>query len=80
MEITEIYHVYGCNDDGRDLLDSEFIDFKCACKYAVAKYGRIHYNLPKVVKYTYSYDPKHNTVSERMEVIKPEQIYYMNKI
>ncbi len=80
MEITEIYHVYGCNDDGRDLLDSEFIDFKCACKYAVAKYGRIHYNLPKVVKCTYSYDPKHNTVSESREVIKPEQIYYMNKI
>lgn len=79
MEITEIYHVYGCNDEGREWLDSEFRDFKCACKYAVANYGKISYNLPRVVKYIYSYDPEHKTVSENTEVIEPGQIYYMNK-
>ena len=80
MEHTIIYKVYGCNEEGRSWLDAEFLDFKYACQYAVAQYGKIHYNLPKVVKYEYIYDPAAKTVQEKSEEIEPAQIYYMNKI
>ena len=80
MEHTIIYKVYGCNEEGKPYLDAEFLDFKYACQYAVAQYGKIHYNLPKVVKYDYLYDPVAKTVQEKFEEIEPAQIYYMNKI
>ena len=80
MEYTTIYKVYGCNEEGRAWLDSEFFNFKSACQYAVSQYGKIHYNMPEVVKYTYAYDPKTKSVEEKREEISVEYIYYMNKI
>lgn len=80
MEYTTIYKVYGCNEEGKPILYAEFLDLKLACKYAVAKQGKIHYGLPEVEKYTYAYNPKTHNVDTTYEMIKPEQIYYMNKI
>lgn len=80
MEYTTIYKVYGCNEEGRRFLDAEFLNFKSACRYAAAQYGKIHYNMPEVEKYTYCYDSETNSVEERFEEISTEQIYYMNKI
>lgn len=80
MEYTTIYKVYGCNDEGRRWLDSEFFSFKSACQYAAAQYGKIHSNMPEVVKYIYCYDPETKSVEEKQEEIPEAQIYYMNKI
>ena len=80
MEYTTIYKVYGCDTGGSPVLYAVFSDLKPACKYAVANYGKLHYNLPEIEKQTYCYDPEHQTVSVKAETIKPEQIHYMNKI
>lgn len=80
MEYTTVYKVYGCNEEGKPILYAEFLDFKHACKYAVANQGKIHYGLPKIEKYTYKYNPKTHTVDTEYEAISIAQIYYMNKI
>jgi hypothetical protein len=80
MEYTTIYKVYGCNEDGKPILWAEFLDLRPACKYAVAKQGKIHYGLPEVEKHTYCYDPDVQAVSHVSETISPAQIHYMNKI
>ncbi len=80
MEYTTIYKVYGCDTGREPILYAEFLDLKSACKYAVAQYGKIHYNLPEVEKHTYFYNPEIHDVVHTMETIKPEQIHYMNKI
>ena len=40
--VTTIYKVYGCNEEGKPILNSEFWDFREACHYAVAQHGKIH--------------------------------------
>lgn len=80
MEYTTVYKVYGCNEEGKPILYAEFLNFKYACKYAVANQGKIHYGLPEVKKYTYKYNPKSHTVDTEYETISTAQIYYMNKI
>lgn len=80
METTVIYKVYGCNTSGESILYAEFLNFKLACQYAVANYGKIHYNLPEIEKLTYQYRSETKTVTSSREVIEPAQIYYMNKV
>lgn len=81
MTITEVYKVYGCDEEGRPILYAEFFDFKLACQYAYAQYGKIHYNLPDIEKHTYCYDEKKKELIEsRKETVEPDFIRYMNKI
>ena len=80
MEHTTIYKVYGCDTSGTPILYAEFLDFKTACKYAVAQHGKIHYNLPEVDEHIYTYNPETNEVTSEVNHIASAQIYYMNKI
>ena len=73
MVIT-IYKVYGCDTGGYPVLRGEFLDPKLACSYAVANYGKIHYNLPWIEKHTYCYDPEKQMVEDTMDYLKPEEI------
>ena len=80
MEYTTVYEVWGCDTGTYPRMDALFIDLKTACKYAVANEGKIHYNMPDVVKKTYVYDTVKQVVSIESEKITLEQIYYMNNI
>ena len=80
MEYTTVYEVWGCDTGTYPRMDALFIDLKTACKYAVANEGKIHYNMPDVVKKTYVYDTVKQVVSIENEKITLEQIYYMNNI
>ena len=80
MEYTTVYEVWGCDTGAFPRMDALFIDLKTACKFAVANEGKIHYGLPEVVEKTYIYNPKRQTVNTTSERIKPEQIYFMNRI
>ena len=79
MSITTIYKVYGCTDDGSQIEKAIFTDLVEACYYAVANYGKIHYNLPEIEEQTYYYIPENHTVSVKAEIIEPAQIYYVTK-
>ena len=80
IQYTTVYEVWGCDTGACPRMDALFIDLKTACKFAVANKGKIGYGLPDVVKKTYSYNPKQQTVDIVSERIPTEQIYYMNKI
>ena len=80
MEYTTIYKVYGCDTGGNPILYAEFLNLRLACQYAVANYGKIHYNLPEVYKDTYQYNEETKTVIVDCEAIEPAQIHYMNKV
>ena len=80
IETTVVYKVYGCNDEGKPILWAEFLDLRPACRYAVANYGKIHYNLPEVEQVKYVYDPDFQVVASTTLTIVPAQIHYMNKI
>lgn len=78
--VTTIYKVYGCDTEGCRILKAEFLDEALACKYAVNNEGKIHYYLPPVEKYTYTYDQSVGKVEVTRETIEPAKIYYMSKI
>ena len=80
MSFTTIYKVYGCTNDGSLIEKAVFTDLREACQYAVANYGKIHYNLPEIEKQTYCYDPENQTVSVNAETLEPAQIHYMTKV
>lgn len=77
MKVTIIYKVYGCDNGGSPVLDTEFFSAKDACSYATAKRGKIHYGLPQVYEYSYHYDPKTQMVLTNREELTEEQIYAM---
>ena len=79
-EYTTVYEVWGCDTGTYPRLDALFIDLKTACTYAVANKGKIHYQLPEVVKKTYVYDPVKQVVDIEQEEIEPAKVYYMTKV
>ena len=79
-KVTIIFKVYGCDTEGRDHLSAEFSDVTDACTYAVAQYGKIHYNLPKVCKYIYHYNKTTQSVITDYEKLDQEQIYYLANV
>lgn len=80
IERWTLYEVYGCDDEGKPLHDSTFIDLKTACEYAVAQRGKIHFDLPTVVETTFEYDHTRKIVNQICNRVEPGKIYYMNNV
>lgn len=79
IQYTTVYEVWGSEEE-QLILNALFIDLKTACKYAVANRGKIHPQLPEVVKRTYIYDSIKQVITQAQEKIEPAQIYYMDNI
>ena len=80
IERWTLYEVYGCTEEGKPIRDAIFIDLKIACEYAVAQYGKIHWNLPEIIETTFEYDHSRKLVNQTANRIEPGKIYYMTNV
>ncbi len=80
MEKLTLYEVYGEDTGCYPVHRGTFIDFKDACKYAVANSGKIAYGLPEVYAVTWEYDRENQKMTSKRNKIETGHIYYMNSI